>query len=63
MDYLAFKDKRLIDIEADESIFSFEDDMLKLSLGTVKNDVETDQRQNKFEISILPRSDCIKESD
>ena len=63
VDYLAFKDKRLIDIDAEESTFSFEDEMLKLSLGTVKNDVETDQRQNKFEISILPRSDCIKESD
>lgn len=63
VDYLAFKDKRLIDIDAEESEFSFEDGLLKLRLGTVKNDVETDQRQKLFEISILPRSDCIKESD
>lgn len=63
VDYLAFKDKRLIDIDADESSFSFEDETLKLSLGTVKNDVETDQRQSKFEISILPRSNCIREFD
>lgn len=63
VDYLAFKDTRLIDIVAEESEFSFEDGLLKLILGTVKNDVETDQRQKLFEISILPRSDCIKESD
>lgn len=63
VDYLAFKDTRLIDIDAEESEFSFEDGLLKLILGTVKNDVETDQRQKLFEISILPRSDCIKESD
>ena len=61
VDYLAFKDKRLIDIDADESEFLFEDGLLKLSLGTVKNDVEENQRKRDFEISILPRSNCIKE--
>ena len=60
-DYLAFKDKRLIDIDADESEFLFEDGLLKLNLGTVKNDVEENQRKRDFEISILPRSNCIKE--
>ena len=61
VDYLAFKDKRLIDIDADESEFLFEDGLLKLSLGTVKNDVEENQQKRDFEISILPRSNCIKE--
>lgn len=62
-DYLAFKDKRLIDIDADESEFLFEDGLLKLNLGTVKNDVEENQRKRDFEISVLPRSNCIKEID
>ena len=62
-DYLAFKDKILIDIDADESEFLFEDGLLKLNLGTVKNDVEENQRKRDFEISVLPRSNCIKEID
>lgn len=62
-DYLAFKDKRLIDIDADESEFLFEYGLLKLNLGTVKNDVEENQRKRDFEISVLPRSNCIKEID
>lgn len=62
-DYLAFKDKRLIAVDADNSEFDFENGLLKLSLGTVKNDVEVDQVKKDFEISILPRSDCIKESE
>ena len=62
-DYLAFKDKRLIDIDADESEFLIEDGLLKLNLGIVKNDVEENQRKRDFEISVLPRSNCIKEID
>jgi len=62
-DYLAFKDKRLLDIDAEDSIFLFEDDLLKLSLDTVKNDVEVNQRKKNFEISILPRSSCVKETE
>ena len=63
VDYLAFKEKRLIDINADESEFSFEDELVKLSIGTVKNDAEVDQGENIFEILILPRSECLKEYD
>lgn len=62
-DYLAFKDKRFLDIDAEGSIFLFEDDLLKLSLDTVKNDVEVNQRKKNFEISILPRSSCVKETE
>lgn len=62
-DYLAFKDKRLLDIDAEDSMFLFEDDLLKLSLDTVKNDVEVNQRKKNFEISILPRSSCVKETE
>lgn len=61
-DYLAFKDKRLLDIDADASRFGFEDKVLKLNIGTVKNAVETKQQKKDFEISILPRSNCIKET-
>ena len=60
-DYLAFRDKRLLDIDADESEFLFEDGLLKLELGTVKNNVEANQAKKDFEITILPRSNCIKE--
>lgn len=62
-DYLAFREKRLLDIDAEKSEFIFEDGLLKLNLGTVKNSVETNQRTKAIEISILPRSNCIKESD
>lgn len=61
VDYLAFKDKRLMDIDAEESEFVIEDDLLKLKLGTVKNDVEVNQRKKDFEITISPRSNCVKE--
>lgn len=63
VDYLAFKDKRLIDIDADESTFSLDDEMLKLSIGIVKNDLEVNQRKKDLEISILPRSNCVKETE
>lgn len=62
-DYLAFKDKRLIDIDADESEFIFEDGLLKLRLGTVKNSSEENQHIKPFEISVLPRSNCVKETE
>ena len=61
-DYLAFKGKRLIDIDAEASNFYFEDELLKICLGTVKNNIETDQREKEFVISVLPRNDCVKES-
>lgn len=60
-DYLAFKDKRLLDIDAQESEFVFDDGLLKLCLGTVKNDTETNQRKKNFIISVFPRSDCARE--
>ena len=62
-DYLAFGEKRLFDIDAEASEFLFENDILKLSLGTVKNDTEIKQRKKIFEISILPRSNCVKETE
>ena len=62
-DYLAFKGKRLLDIDASESEFLFEDGLLKLNLGTVKNSVETNQYKKNFEISILPRSNCVEEAE
>lgn len=63
VDYLAFKDKRLLDIDASESKFQFEEGILKLNLGTVKNSVETEQQNKDFEISILPRSNCFREEE
>lgn len=62
VDYLAFGDKRLLDIDAGDSEFLFENGLLKLSLGTVKNDLEINQRKKDFEITILPRSNCVKET-
>ena len=61
--YIAFKDKRLFDIDADKSGFYLENGLLKIKLGIVNNNTETDQIAKDFEISVLPRSDCIKEND
>lgn len=60
-DYLAFKNKILVYIDASESEFSFETNLLKLKLATVKNNIEPKQRNNEVEISILPRSNCVME--
>lgn len=62
-DYLAFGDRRLMDIDADGSEFVFEDGLIKLNIEAVKNSLETDQKGKSFEISILPRSNCLKETE
>lgn len=62
-DYIAFKDKRLLDIDADKSEFCFEDGLLKIKLGIVNNNTEVNQRPRKYEISVMPRGDCVKEID
>ena len=61
--YIAFKDKRLLDIDADKSMFYFEEDILKIKLGIVNNNTEVNQRSKEYEISVLPRGDCVKETD
>ena len=63
VDYLAFKEKRLLDIDADGSNFEFQDGLIKLNFKTVKNDIEVNQSGKDFVISILPRSNCVKESE
>ena len=62
-DYLAFGDRRLLDIDAGDSKFIFEDGLLKLNIEAVKNSLEPNQKGKSFEISILPRSNCMKETE
>lgn len=62
-DYLAFKDKRLLDVDADTSDFSFENGILKVELGTVKNHIETNQRQKPIVFTVKPRSSFIGEAE
>ena len=62
-DYLAFGDKRLFDLDADTSRFSYENGSLKIEIGAVKNNVETNQRQKPFVITVTPRSSFVGEAE
>ena len=59
--YLAFGDRRMIDIAADESCFTYENGILEVELKTVKNNIETNQRRKPFSVSVRPRCECVWE--
>ncbi len=63
VDYLAFKDKRLLDIDADSSTFSLDDGTVNIQLSIVKNNLETNQQGKKVELTVKPRCDFQKEAD
>lgn len=60
-DYLAFGDRRMIDITADESGFTYENGILEVEIKTVKNNIETNQRRKPFSVSVRPRCECVWE--
>lgn len=63
VDYLAFKDKRLLDIDADSSVFFLENGLVKMQLTIVKNNLETNQQGRQIEITVKPRCEFDEEAD
>lgn len=59
VDYLAFKGKRLIDIEYDGSGFSFESKTVAISLRIVKNNTQLRQISQSVRFEVSPRSDKV----
>jgi hypothetical protein len=57
VDYLAFKGKRLIDIEHDGSGFSFKNKNVVISLQIVKNNMQLRQLPQSLRFEVTPRSD------
>ncbi len=62
-DYLAFNNKRLFDIDAETSRFCFENGLLRIELGTVKNNIEVNQREMPFVVTVKPRSTLFGEAE
>ena len=60
-DYLAFGDRHILDISADESGFTYENGILEVELKTVKNNIEANQRRKPFSVSVRPRCECVWE--
>lgn len=59
VDYLAFKGKRLIDIECDGSSFSFEGKGVVVTLQIVKNNIELNQISQEVCFGVAPRSNSV----
>lgn len=63
VDYLAFKDKRLLDIDADNSRIYTENGTIKIRLCIVRNNVETQQTGKVIEIAVKPRYEFYEEAE
>ena len=63
VDYLAFQDKRLLDIEAENSSFSLDNGTVKIQLSIVKNNLETNQQGKTVEFAVKPRCDFHEGAD
>lgn len=59
VDYLAFKGKRLIDIEHEGSGFSFENKSVVITLQIVKNNTQFNQSPQEVCFNIAPRSNSV----
>jgi len=59
VDYLAFKDKRLIDIDSGGSSFSFSSKGVVVTLLIVKNNIELNQMPQEVSFEVVPRSDSV----
>jgi hypothetical protein len=59
VDYLAFKDKRLIDIDCDGSGFSFSSKGIVVTLQIVKNNIQLNQSPQEISFEVAPRSDSV----
>ena len=62
-DYLAFKGKRLLDIDAEASGFYLENGVLRVEIGAVNNNIETNQRKKAFVFTVKPRASWIGEAE
>lgn len=62
-DYLAFRDKRLLDIKADESRFYFENHTVKATIRVLKNDLDVNQKGRVVNLTIQPRSNFTEEDE
>lgn len=59
VDYLAFKGKRLIDIEYDGSGFFFENKSITIALQILKNNTQLRQIPQEICFEVAPRSDNV----
>lgn len=59
VDYLAFKGKRLIDIECDGSGFSFDGKAVVVKLQILKNNIHLNQVPQEVCFEIVPRSNSV----
>ena len=56
-DTLCFKDKKLIDINYEESNFSVEENSVRVNLAIVKNSTDVNQMAKNIRLNITPRSE------
>ena len=61
--YLSFDDKKMLDVDYDNSSFSVSGEMINVRLCTVKNNLDTNQKGKTFEFSVMSRSICSEEEE
>lgn len=59
--YMSFNDKKIIDIDYDESKFYLDSDCVNVEISVVKNSIVPGQRGKKMSLKIKPRSNAILE--
>ena len=59
--YMSFNDKKIIDIDYDESKFYLDSDCVNVEISVVKNSIVPGQRGRKMSLKIMPRSNAILE--
>ena len=59
--YMSFNDKKIIDIDYNESNFYFDSDCVNVEISVVKNSIVPGQRGKKMSLKIKPRSNAILE--
>jgi len=58
--YLAFGDKRLLDVDFDKSKIEHDGNKITISIAIVKNDTELNQRAKVVSFSVKPRSESVE---
>ena len=59
--YMSFNDKKIINIDFDESKFYLDSDCVNVEISVVKNSIVPEQRGKKMSLKIKPRSNAILE--
>lgn len=59
VDYLSFKDKRLIDLDYAASGFAYEGGRVKVTLAIYKNNVKASRISQEFGFEVYPRSALV----